>query len=132
MREDRDPEGASGQGAIEMSGTHLITLAMTCAVFVNLSATASELDRGEVVYNETCIACHGGDGSGSLPGVPGLAGKTGPLSAEDAVVLKRMAEGFQSPGSPMEMPPRGGDPALSDADLKAVLEYMRKAFQGAM
>jgi len=114
-----------------MSGTHLITLAMTCAVFVNLSATASEFDRGEMVYNETCIACHGGDGSGSLPGVPSLAGKTGPLSAEDAVVLKRMAEGFQSPGSPMEMPPRGGDPALSDADLKAVLEYMRKGFLGA-
>ncbi|MBU1263940.1 MAG: cytochrome c [Gammaproteobacteria bacterium] len=113
-----------------MSGTHLIMLAMTCTVFVNLSATASEL-RGEVVYNKTCIACHGSDGSGSLPGVPGLAGKTGPLSQEDAVVLKRMAEGFQSPGSPMEMPPRGGDPALSDADLKAVLEYMRKAFLGA-
>lgn len=47
--------------------------------------------------------------------------RRGPLSQEGAVVLKRMAE-----GTPW------GDPALSDADLKAVLEYMRKAFQGAM
>jgi cytochrome c5 len=40
-----------------------------------------------------------------------------------------MTEGFQSPGSPLAMPSRGGDPGLSDADLKAVLEYMRKEFK---
>jgi len=55
--------------------------------------------------------------------------KTGPLSQGDAMLLKRMAEGFQSPGSPMGMPPRGGNPALTDTDLKAVLKYMRGEFQ---
>ena len=109
--------------------TRLITLAVIYGGSASLSAAADDAGRGEGVYNGTCVACHGGDGSGSLPGVPDLAGKTGPLSQDDAVVLKRMAEGFPSSGSSMAMPPRGGDPALTDADLKAVLKYMRKAFQ---
>ncbi|MHB1216399.1 MAG: c-type cytochrome [Thiobacillus sp.] len=97
--------------------------------YAGLSIAAGDPGRGAVVFNGTCIACHGSDGSGSLPGVPDLNERTGLLSQDDTVLLKRMAEGFQSPGSPMAMPPRGGDPALTDADLKAVLSYMRKEFQ---
>ncbi len=102
---------------------------LACAAFVSLSATASELNQGQLVYNGTCIACHGSDGTGSLPGVPDLTGKTGPLSQDDAVLLGRMADGFQSTGSSLAMPPKGGNPALTDADLKAVLKYMRNEFQ---
>lgn len=102
---------------------------LTCAALVSLSATASELNHGQLVYNGTCIACHGSDGTGSLPGVPDLTGKTGLLSQDDAVLLGRMADGFQSPGSSMAMPPKGGNPALTDADLSAVLKYMRNEFQ---
>lgn len=102
---------------------------LTCAALVSLSATASELNHGQLVYNGTCIACHGSDGTGSLPGIPDLTGKTGLLSQDDAVLLGRMADGFQSPGSSMAMPPKGGNPALTDADLKAVLKYMRNEFQ---
>jgi mono/diheme cytochrome c family protein len=112
-----------------MPGARLIVLAVIYVAFVRLSSAADELSRGEVVYNGTCIACHGGDGAGTLPGVPDLTGKEGPLAQDDAVVLKRMADGFQSTGSPMGMPPRGGNPALTDTDLKAVLKYMRKEFQ---
>ncbi|BAN36053.1 cytochrome c, class I [Sulfuricella denitrificans skB26] len=109
----------------------LIVLAATCAVFVSLSSAADDLGHGEAVYNGICLACHGGDGAGSLPGVPDLTEVAAPLSQDDAVLLKRMVEGFKSPGSPMEMPPRGGNPALTDADLKAALKYMRKTFQQA-
>lgn len=108
-----------------------ITLAAMFVMFASQSSLADDLRRGEMVYNRTCIACHGGDGSGSLPGVPDLGGKAGPLFQVDALLIKRMAEGFQTPGSPMEMPARGGDPALTDADLNAVLQYMRKEFQQA-
>ena len=96
---------------------------------ISLSAPASEPGRGQAVYNGTCIACHGGDGTGSLPGVPDLTGKTGLLSQDDSILLGRMADGFQTPGSSMVMPPKGGNPALTDADLKAVLKYMRNEFQ---
>jgi mono/diheme cytochrome c family protein len=93
------------------------------------ASESSGLGRGQAVYNGTCIACHGSDGTGSLPGVPDLTGKTGLLSQDDAVLLGRMADGFQSPGSSMAMPPKGGNPALTDVDLSAVLKYMRHEFQ---
>ena len=111
-----------------MTVTHLIMLSALGLAYASLSVAAGYSGRGAAVFNGTCIACHGSDGTGSLPGVPDLTGKAGLLSQDDAVLLKRMAEGFQSPGSPMAMPPRGGDPALSDADLKTVLKYMRREF----
>ncbi len=112
-----------------MTGTRLIMLAVMGLAYASLSVAANDLARGAEVFNGTCIACHGSDGSGNLPGVPDLTGSKGLLSTKDAVLLKRMVDGFQSPGSPMAMPPRGGDPGLTDADLKAVLKYMRKEFK---
>jgi len=96
---------------------------------MNFPATAADnVRRGEVVYKESCIACHGDDGSGNWSGVPDLTEKKGVLAKRDAVLLKHMVNGFQSPGSPMAMPARGGDPTLTEADLKAALKYMRKEF----
>ncbi|MBX3646331.1 MAG: c-type cytochrome [Rhodocyclaceae bacterium] len=83
---------------------------------------------GESIYQSACIACHGADGAGALPGVPDMAGTDSPLVLGDDLLLKRTIEGFQSPGSPMAMPPRAGNPELSDADLKAALRYMREKF----
>lgn len=112
-----------------MAVKHFIALTVASAGAFSLPIGADEFGRGQTVYNGTCIACHGGDGTGGLPGVPDLSGKTGPLSQDDAVLLRRMADGFQSPGSPMAMPAKGGNPTLTDADLSAVLKYMRNAFQ---
>ncbi|MDN0084948.1 c-type cytochrome [Crenobacter sp. SG2305] len=107
----------------------MIILAVICVLLVRFSSAADDLSRGESVYKGSCIACHGSDGAGSFPGVPNLADKAGPLSRDDDVLLNRMINGFQSPGSPMGMPSRGGDPTLTDADLKAALKYMRNKFQ---
>lgn len=88
------------------------------------SSTAS----GKKIYQRTCIACHGTDGTGALPGVPDLTKKAGRLSQPDATLIKNMTQGFQSPGSPMAMPPKGGNPNLTNADIKAVLGYLRKTY----
>ncbi len=109
--------------------TNLVLLFVLGFPYAGHLLAAGNLGRGAAVFNGTCIACHGSDGSGNLPGVPDLTGRTGLLSQSDAVLLKRMSEGFQTPGSPMAMPPRGGDPALTDADLTSVLKYMRTEFQ---
>jgi len=102
-----------------------IRIAVLGAALAAFAAGAQAGSHGKSVYEGTCVACHGANGKGTLPGVPDLKG---PLKGSDELVLKRMREGYQSPGSPMAMPPKGGNPALTDDDLKAVLAYMRKAF----
>lgn len=84
--------------------------------------------RGAQVYQETCVACHGANGKGALDGVPDLTGPAGRLAQTDDVLLRHMMDGFQSPGSLMPMPPRGGNPDLSDQDMRDVLAHMRKNF----
>lgn len=88
------------------------------------SSTAS----GKTIYNQTCTACHGVDGKGVLPGVPAFTQAGGPLLKSDAVLIKHITEGFQSPGSPMAMPAKGGNPGLTDSGIRATLDYIRKQF----
>ena len=63
-----------------------------------------------------------------LPGVPDLTKKDGVLSQPDDVLLKRSTEGFQRPGSPLAMPPKGGNPSLTETQLKQAIDYMKSAF----
>jgi len=91
------------------------------------AAAVSEL-TGQQVYMQTCVACHGANGKGALPGVPDFTSKDGPLSKPDGLLLRHIIEGFQSPGSPMAMPPRGANPNLTDAELQEALIYIREEF----
>lgn len=98
---------------------------LTAAVATEPAGAAS----GEAVFRQTCIACHGENGKGVVPGAPDLTRSDGPLAQSDEVVIRHIIEGFQSPGSPMAMPPKGGNPALTQADIEAVLAYMRERFR---
>jgi len=84
---------------------------------------------GAEVFNQTCIACHGANGKGTVPGAPDLTRPDGPLAQPDDVLLKHIVEGFQSPGSPMAMPPKGGNTSLTIDDIRAVLGYLRESFE---
>ena len=101
------------------------TAAVSAVAEAGGAATAEE---GKAVYGQTCIACHGADGKGVLPGAPDFTAAGGPLSKPDAVLLQHVISGFQSPGSPMAMPPRGGNPQLSDENVHEALEYIRQQF----
>lgn len=92
------------------------------------SQTTSAALDGKTIYGKTCVACHGPDGSGVLPGVPDFTASDGPLTKSDDTLIQHIAEGFQSPGAPMAMPAKGGNPDLSAADVQAVLEYLRENF----
>tara|TARA_R110002072_G_scaffold276205_1_gene437900 strand:- start:3241 stop:3849 length:609 start_codon:yes stop_codon:yes gene_type:complete len=81
---------------------------------------------GESTYKQTCIACHGANGEGAIPGVPKLSER---LSKSEATLLSNIKNGFQSEGSTMAMPAKGGNPSLSDADIKEVLIYLQKKFK---
>ncbi len=90
--------------------------------------TAGATLSGAAIYNQTCVACHGANGTGSIPGVPDFTAADGPLSKPDDVLIRNITNGFQSPGSPMAMPAKGGNPDLSHADVQAVLGYLRESF----
>lgn len=90
--------------------------------------SALAADPGKAVYERTCIVCHGEDGKGAMPGVTDITGKDGPLSQNESTLVKRMTEGFQSPGSPMAMPPKGGNSELTDKQILEVLDYLRRTF----
>ena len=83
---------------------------------------------GKETYDKTCIACHGGDGKGAFPGTPDFGASDGALSKSDEVLVDHIINGFQSPGSPMAMPPKGGNPNLSTSDVAEVLKYIRETF----
>lgn len=85
--------------------------------------------NGGRIYAQTCVACHGRDGAGVLPGMPDLRAPGGRLSQSDSALLRNMINGIQSPGSPMPMPARGGNPNLTDQDMADVLAYLRATFE---
>ena len=110
--------------------TVLLSVLMLVPVlaFANEAPEAADAAAGKAIYSQTCIACHGANGKGTLPGVSDFTDKDSPLSKSDAELLQNISEGFQSPGSFMAMPAKGGNPMLTEADVRAVLAYLRAEF----
>lgn len=106
----------------------LIVTTTVLAVGAMADEKPVDASTGKAVYSQTCVACHGANGKGTLPGVRDFTAANGPLSKTDEELMKNIAEGFQSPGAALAMPAKGGNPALSEADVKAVLAYLRSAF----
>ena len=107
----------------------LLALASLSA-FAGDTPAAADTAAGKAVFSQTCIACHGANGKGAIPGVADLTDKDGSLRKTDSELIKSISDGFQSPDSFMAMPPKGGNPGLSADDVKAVLAYLRFAFGG--
>ncbi len=89
------------------------------------------VSAGQAIYSQTCIACHGAIGKGAFPGVADLTQGNGALVKPDEELLKSITDGFQSPGSALAMPANGGNPTLTEEDVKAVLAYLRAEFGGS-
>ncbi len=86
-------------------------------------ASASKAD-GKKVYESTCHVCHGA----GIAGAPKFGDKAawGPRIAQgEATLVQHAMGGFQ--GKSGVMPPKGGNTSLSDADIKAAVEYMTAA-----
>ncbi|TAM63692.1 MAG: c-type cytochrome [Rhodanobacter sp.] len=79
---------------------------------------------GKALFDANCASCHGDHAQGAFPGVPDLI-TSGRLAKPDAILIGHILNGFQSPDSPMGMPPKGGDSSLTAEDAKALLVYLR-------
>jgi len=93
-----------------------------------VASTALVAASGKSLYEGTCVACHGADGAGSIPGVPALSAAAGRLTQSDDILKQHILDGFQTPGSPMAMPAKGGNPNLTEPDVAKLLSYMRATF----
>ena len=81
------------------------------------SAMTAEPSRGKAVYESNCIACHG-------TGVAG-APKVGDSGRWSVRIKSGMAALYASAiKGKSAMPPKGGNPALSDDDIRATVDYM--------
>lgn len=97
-------------------------------LIISLPVISAHALTGKEVYTQTCIACHGANGQGAIPGAANFTLENGPLSKPDKVLLDHIINGYQTPGSPMAMPARGGNPKLTDDDIKNALQYIRDTF----
>jgi mono/diheme cytochrome c family protein len=92
-------------------------------------STSGDAAAGLVLFDATCKTCHGEGGVG----VDGL-GKPIPGSAfvvdtsdDDLVAFIKVGRTTSDPANTtgVDMPPKGGNPSLSDADLDDIVAYLR-------
>ncbi len=107
-----------------------IASSMGFAVVVPKIGVAGDAKKGQAIYSQSCAACHGTDGKGGIPGAPDFTSKNGVLKSPDSVLIDRITNGYQSKGSPMAMPPKGGNASLTAQDISDVLAYIRQRFGG--
>lgn len=101
------------------------TLVCATALWLAGTAIATAAPDGAALYNQACVACHGPNAKGVIPGVPDLARAGGALSKTDAELTASILNGFQTKGSPMAMPAKGGNPKLTAEDAAALVAYLR-------
>jgi len=92
------------------------------------AVAAAEAHPGEAVYNGLCVSCH----STGIPGIPQLGDKEAwtPRIAKGVESLYANAiNGYNDGASGMPMPARGGNPALTDDEVKASVDYMVEKVQ---
>lgn len=89
---------------------------------------AGDSTKGQELFQTSCSACHGPEGKG----VPGLGkdmtGSEFIAGKSDAELIEFIKQG-RDPSDPLNttgvaMPPKGGNPSLSDEDLQDIVAYM--------
>ncbi|HEY4136888.1 MAG TPA: c-type cytochrome [Casimicrobiaceae bacterium] len=86
-------------------------------------APAAQAD-GKKIYESTCVACHGA-GSAGAPKFGDKGAWSARIAQGNNTLDAHAIQGFQ--GKSGVMPPKGGNTTLSDADVKAAVDYMVSA-----
>ena len=92
-------------------------------------AAAGDPAAGRAIFAGTCSACHGPNGEGvtglgkDMTTSEFIAGKTDQELVEFIKVGRDPSDPLNTTG--VAMPPKGGNPALSDEDLLNVASYVR-------
>jgi disulfide bond formation protein DsbB len=89
---------------------------------------------GAEIYAGLCVACHGADAKGITGLGKDLTTSEFLASRTDAEMIEFIIEGRAADhpdnSTGVAMPPRGGNPSLTDDDLGAVVTYLRSLVSG--
>ena len=98
-----------------------LAIVLACAAAAQHAGAAAakgpDLKIGEKIYGATCVACHA-SGVLNAPKFGDKAAWTPRIAKGQAVLYASALQGFKM------MPAKGGNASLSDADLKAAVDYM--------
>ncbi len=152
--DDEDPLGSVGNGGFFFAGLTFGFLAAAAIGIVALMAldplgpgqrTAAESTstsavevgevaagdpvNGEAIYASTCATCHGPDAEGIQGLGPPLVGNEFVQSLTDAELIAFINVGRDASHSDnktgVAMPPKGGNPSLTDGDIADVVAFLR-------
>lgn len=98
-----------------------VTLASGEAALNAVVSTANAAGAGESTYNTACVACHGA-GIAGAPKVGDKAAWAKRIAQGNDTLYTHAIKGFTGKGG--MMPPKGGNTALKDADVKAAVDFM--------
>ncbi len=84
-------------------------------------STANAQSAGEKTYKMACFACHGTGAAGS-PKMGDKAAWTDRIAQGNDKLYEHAIKGYK--GKTGYMPPKGGRTDISDADVKAAVDYM--------
>ncbi|MBE9604774.1 c-type cytochrome [Acetobacteraceae bacterium H6797] len=99
-----------------------------------VAATDDRMKRGAAIYDDTCAACHAGNGQGA-PGIfPRLANNQNILQADPTAILRVVLQGAQAVGTDAKpttpaMPSLGW--RLNDQQVADVATYIRNSWGNA-
>ena len=114
----------------------IIAIAILTALFLAACGGSAEptyapedVTQGGEIFASTCSACHGADAKG-LPNLgKDLTTSVYVKDNDDAALLILLKEGRPSGHelntTGVDMPPKGGNPSLSDEDLVTIVAYLR-------
>jgi cytochrome c5 len=110
-------------GRLRTDGQPIVEENVSQSEVTAVEATSAEPeDMGKKVYSGLCFSCHGT----GLPNIPQL-GDTATweprIALGSALLYERAITGFTGE-SGMPMPARGGNPALTDEEIQAAVDYM--------
>lgn len=86
--------------------------------------------KGKEMFATTCAACHGPEGKGVQGLGKDMTSSTFISERTDAELLEFILQG-RAPTDPLNttgvlMPPKGGNPALTDAQLMDIIAFIRE------
>ena len=125
QRIDRNTHYGASSGTTErvkaVGQMNLASNTAASSATTQVAATATAIIDGKKIYNGMCVTCHGAGVAGA-PRVGDKGAWAERIDKGATTLYANAINGVQ--GSSGVMPAKGGYPALSDDEIKAVVDYM--------